>query len=928
MRKLIIIFLFALCFAAQAFVPASDIANLNYQGSNFNVGGNASFEAGNLMNIVGSGVAVQDTLTLNADHVNIRAGVEENTSHSRSQTKTAGVTASTSAGGSVGANASQSKNEADSYSKTHVNSQISAGSINSDSQSFTLAGANVEIQNDINLNTQQLTVESVQDTHQSSSKGSSQSVGVTAGGGSINPSSIGAGQNSSSEDSQWVNNPSTLLGGGKVNITADKTTVTGAVVANASRDENGNLQDHGNMNLVTDELIINDLQDHNHTDSKGIDLSAGLSKSGTSSVGLQKDGHNTEQTTFATLGGGTVTKKSGEQHDLTNTNRDLNNTQEITLDQQTGGLNATVTVDHRLLSEGGRKSIQKDFVDSVQHGKEVAQSAKDVASTDQGVLDFFGNVQGYATERQVLAENAANSDQQEKLRGDQQVEGSEQGLQSLSEALTQAQGLEQGAQVALYDGSQLQDNTLALDHTSVNKTQVEGAYHQDGKGIYVNIDQTDMTNSTSTFSTLVHEQTRHRLAQEGQTGSLSRDDQTTLATNHGDRAGEVWNAYSGLAGISTQGSSTQTQWNNANNQSATVQQGTNSIAAISNNDLKARQLNRNEASLLDQAKTNINSKAYLSAEQKNQAIADLNALACAEVNCAAGVSANDPLYEQVSQLQAQGEALKAKGEDIISSLSVYGVEAKASNDDFVYSRLDQMDDLITSNEQTVARTGQVTQGIAGAAEAADGVALSGTGLGAVIGVPLAGLGAYDMADASDKLGTPHSYQSGQNVLNSLSLDTHGGDISPAKDAAIDLGINAALTAGAAKVAKHADDIVDSVKSVFKKTDVELPRNGSHIGSNGSYNAEGDFDGQIPSEIKAIQQAQDADRQLAQQNNWLDANGNTWWPDNTKGYDKVPGSEKPAQHYQGEEISRYVEGNSNNYDPKMRSEERRVGKECK
>src|SRR5690554_4625668 len=336
-----------------------------YQGSNFNVGGNASFEAGNLLNIVGSGIAVQDTLTLNADHVNIRAGVEENTSHSSSQTKTAGVTASTSAGGSVGANASQSKNEADSYSKTHVNSQISAGNINSDSQSFTLAGANVEIQNDINLNTQQLTVESVQDTHQSSSKGSSQSVGVTAGGGSINPSSIGAGQNSSSEDSQWVNNQSTLLGGGKVNITADKTTVTGAVVANASRDENGNLQDHGNMNLVTDELIINDLQDHNHTDSKGIDLSAGLSKSGTSSVGLQKDGHNTEQITYATLGGGTVTKKSGEQHDLTNTNRDLNNTQEITLDQQTGCLNATVTVDHRLLSEGGRKSIQKDFVDSV-----------------------------------------------------------------------------------------------------------------------------------------------------------------------------------------------------------------------------------------------------------------------------------------------------------------------------------------------------------------------------------------------------------------------------------------------------------------------------------------------------------------------------------------------------------------------------------
>ena len=68
-----------------------------------------------------------------------------------------------------------------------------------------------------------------------------------------------------------------------------------------------------------------------------------------------------DQTTYATLGGGTVTKKSGEQHDLTNVNRDLNNTQEITLDQQTAGLDATVTVDHRLLSEGGRNAIKKDF---------------------------------------------------------------------------------------------------------------------------------------------------------------------------------------------------------------------------------------------------------------------------------------------------------------------------------------------------------------------------------------------------------------------------------------------------------------------------------------------------------------------------------------------------------------------------------------
>ena len=69
---------------------------------------------------------------------------------------------------------------------------------------------------------------------------------------------------------------------------------------------------------------------------------------------------------FATLGNGAVIKKSGEQHDVTNVNRDLNNTQEITLDQQTAGLDATVTVDHRLLSEGGRNAIKEDIQTSVE----------------------------------------------------------------------------------------------------------------------------------------------------------------------------------------------------------------------------------------------------------------------------------------------------------------------------------------------------------------------------------------------------------------------------------------------------------------------------------------------------------------------------------------------------------------------------------
>lgn len=93
------------------------------------------------------------------------------------------------------------------------------------------------------------------------------------------------------------------------------------------------------------------------------------------------------------------------------------------------------------------------------------------------------------------------------------------------------------------------------------------------------------------------------------------------------------------------------------------------------------------------------------------------------------------------------------------------------------------------------------------------------------------------------------------------------------------------------------------------------------GNNGSYDVEGDFDGQIPAEIRRLQEAQDADRALAKENNWVREDGSIWWPEFSKDFDKVPGSKKPSNMKEGEVISRfvdngrYVDGNGN-YDPAL------------
>ena len=67
------------------------------------------------------------------------------------------------------------------------------------------------------------------------------------------------------------------------------------------------------------------------------------------------------------MGQGTVTNA------IDSTNRDINNTQEITRDQVTGMLDGSVTVDHRLLSESGRAEI-------IQEQKDLAEDIKSVAT--------------------------------------------------------------------------------------------------------------------------------------------------------------------------------------------------------------------------------------------------------------------------------------------------------------------------------------------------------------------------------------------------------------------------------------------------------------------------------------------------------------------------------------------------------------------
>ena len=180
-----------------------------------------------------------------------------------------------------------------------------------------------------------------------------------------------------------------------------KVTNIGGVIANATNNTDGTLTDHGKLNY-SGELELKDIEDHNYNSSSGFNVSttigipqkgtqeASTAPKGSTTVGVNRSGQETEQLTKATLGQGTVKNATDS------TNRDINNTQEITRDQTIGMLDGSVTVDHRLLTEAGRKEIiqeQKDLPENFRQSTENLALALPDGEYKDKVLQTLNNVQ-------------------------------------------------------------------------------------------------------------------------------------------------------------------------------------------------------------------------------------------------------------------------------------------------------------------------------------------------------------------------------------------------------------------------------------------------------------------------------------------------------------------------------------------------------
>lgn len=439
-------------------------------------------------------------IALFAFPVSILASTDTYRTESGSQTITAGATIGNNA---VQANAGYSESSNRASGTTHNNSNIAADNvIVKTGNAATFAGANVNADDKLAMNIGgNLNVESKQDTDYA--KGNN--CGVNAGAGNADNATGGFNVGSSNHDSAWVNDATELTGGNVDIAVGGKTTLTGAVIAANDDDE---------LNLATNELEYNDLHDFNTSNERGFGVSTGIGIStdkgqtnlhpqGSTTISAKHTGSDTEQTTHATIGAGNITVGGDTNPELAGLNRDTDKVQEITKDQITGALDASMTVDNRVFSKSGREQIAKqheDFVDNVEQigdglrNNIVTKSIENAITDDtKNIVDTIGDY--IEQDRQMTELQEKHQDLVKALNGLTNYDSAEARdvLQQVADFVAGKDGFSGDLQLASVDG-----NVIGFAYQS-NDGSV--------KNISLNMANIDMSDPNALMNALYHETT-------------------------------------------------------------------------------------------------------------------------------------------------------------------------------------------------------------------------------------------------------------------------------------------------------------------------------------------------------------------------------------------------------------------------------------
>ncbi|WP_240800860.1 hemagglutinin repeat-containing protein [Vibrio sp. Hep-1b-8] len=370
----------------------------------------AGNNTGNQLNIQGSELTANDTLSLAANEVNITASQDTHSSKSETQSGKIGASMTVyGASSGINLNASVNRNQSTSASTTHNSSQLSADNISiTSAQDTNIKGATVDAGESLTLDVGgDLNIASVQDRYSSSNKGQGISGGISMSGGGVSDGK-GAAPEGLAKD---VTNMGDVTGGnGGFNAsngrTSSKQTVVTSLTSNGSLDINvgGNTdikgatiaaldeegKDSGKLNLTTNSLSYADLSNtrYSQDQSLGLNSSVGVnngeldSTNNSTSLQYKNTSGYDKSKTLATIGQGNLNIGDLESSDDTSRlNRNTEHTEKdlFTVDRKQGDID--VTVDHRLLSEEGRAQIGKEMDE---FGNNIQKTAQNVPAAEGG----------------------------------------------------------------------------------------------------------------------------------------------------------------------------------------------------------------------------------------------------------------------------------------------------------------------------------------------------------------------------------------------------------------------------------------------------------------------------------------------------------------------------------------------------------------
>ncbi|EAT13798.1 hypothetical protein HF888_10205 [Bermanella marisrubri] len=276
-----------------------------------------------------------------------------------------------------------------------------------------------------------------------------------------------------------------------------------------------NMSVHASYISTANSLTVENIQDHDTASDKGFSLNTGTS---TTTVGANYSGHDKRQTTKATIGNGNVQVggKALADTDI-DVNRDTNNAQEITKDHELGGLDAEVTVDHRLASEEGRDKISEDFMKTDM----LREAVERMVTTERiGITDLNSEIgKQNNTYEAVKLEIAKDPILAAKLQSsDLNPEEKQHVLNQLTHTVMQELGYE----------TEGYNNKVTANENSTR----QGFYSEETGDAYINDSYID--DNGQLVETAGHEMAHAMDDRDGSNQQYSKEDRETYAHNIGE----------------------------------------------------------------------------------------------------------------------------------------------------------------------------------------------------------------------------------------------------------------------------------------------------------------------------------------------------------------------------------------------------------